>query len=58
MLPVSSGRPRGDGQHRPGERAFYGGPPAGTRLPPDLRSGGVSAAASSGSCDYRGYLLV
>jgi hypothetical protein len=38
-----------------GSRAFYGGPPGGTRPPPDLRSCGVSAAASSGSCDYGGY---
>jgi hypothetical protein len=56
VLPPSSGRPRGDGQHRPpeaasGSRAVLGGPPAGTLLPPRLRSRGGSAAASSGSCD-------
>jgi hypothetical protein len=56
VLPASSGRPRGDGQHRPpeaasGSRAVLGGPPGGTRPPPGLRSCGGSAAASSGSCD-------
>ncbi len=44
VFPASSGRPRGDGQHRPpeaasGSRAFHGGPPGGTRPPPGLRSG-------------------
>jgi hypothetical protein len=59
VFPASSWRLRGDGQKRPpeaasGSRAFHGGPPGGTEPPPDLRSCGVTAAASSGSCDYGG----
>jgi hypothetical protein len=56
VFPASSGRPWGDSQYRPpeatsGSRAFHGG----TRPPFGLRSCGVPAAASSGSCDYGGY---
>jgi hypothetical protein len=56
---VSSGWPRGDGQHRLPEAAsetgaVFSGPPGGTRPPPCLRSCGFTAAASSGSYDYGG----